>query len=88
MTLGSCYMSPFITTILLAFGVVVLALALLGIGWLLTGKSRIIQGACGMDPNKIRDKRCGTDKISCELCKKPQEPDEDEKLHEEQPSDD
>jgi len=81
-------MSPLITTILLAFGVVALALALLGIGWLLTGKSRIIQGACGMDPKKVRDKRCGTDTISCELCKKPLNQDDDEKLHEDQPSDD
>jgi len=81
-------MSPFITTILLAFGVVAVALALLGIGWLITGKSRIIQGACGMDPNRVRDKRCGTDSISCELCKKPQSQDDDDKLHEEQSSDD
>ena len=83
-------MSPFITTVILAFGVVALALALLGIGWLITGKSRIIQGACGMDPDRARDKRCGTDKISCELCKKPleEEKDENKELHEERSSDD
>ena len=72
-------MGPMITTILLAFGVVVLALALLGIGWLISGKVRIIRGACGMDPNKIRDERCGR-KISCEICKKPVKPEKEEDI--------
>jgi len=82
-------MSPFITTVILAFGFVALALALLGIGWLITGKSRMIHGACGMDPNKVRDKRCGTNKISCGLCKKKiKKDDDDQKLHEEPSSDD
>jgi len=80
-------MSPFLTTLIMAFGIVILALSLLGIGWLLTGKSRIIRGACGMDPNKIRDERCGTNKISCELCKKTNE-DQDNELHKESTSDD
>lgn len=71
-------MSTFMITLILAFGVVVLALTLLGIGWLITGKSRMIQGACGMDPDRVRDKRCGTKDISCELCKKPLKEDDDE----------
>jgi hypothetical protein len=80
-------MGPMITTILLAFGVVILALALLGIGWLITGKVRIIRGACGMDPNKVRDERCGR-KISCEICKKPTDiKDKEEKLTEEEEND-
>ncbi len=81
-------MSPLITTIIVAFAFVLIALTLLGIGWLMTGKSRIIRGACGMDPNKIRDERCGTKDISCEICKKPanseQAKNEDKKLYEKQ----
>jgi len=77
-------MSTFLITLILAFGVVILALSLLGIGWLITGKSRIIRGACGMDPNRVKDERCGTKDISCEICKKPVEKeDDDKKLHEE-----
>ncbi len=70
-------MDPIVTTILLAFGVIIVACALLGIGFLLTGKARIIRGACGMDPEKARDERCGRD-ISCEICKKTEKQKENE----------
>lgn len=74
-------MSTLAITILLAFAVVAIALVFLGIGWLLTGKPRIIRGACGMDPNKVRDERCGSD-ISCEVCKKPVKQDsENDEVH-------
>ncbi|MCB1149517.1 MAG: hypothetical protein KDK48_05065 [Chlamydiia bacterium] len=61
-------MSGIVTTILLATGVLLVALLFFAIGWLITGKNRIIRGACGMDPNKVRDKRCGTKDIKCDLC--------------------
>lgn len=63
-------MSTLLFTILLAFIVVVIAIALLAIGWLLTGKNKIVPGACGRDPTKKRDKDCSEDNISCGLCKK------------------
>lgn len=62
-------MDNLIVTILFAFAAVGTALALLGVGWLLTGKNRIVRGACGMDPKKAQDKRCGSDDIQCELCR-------------------
>jgi hypothetical protein len=62
-------MSELLVTLALAFGVVVVALAMLGISWLITGKSKLRPGACGRDPNKKRDDECGTE-ADCQLCKK------------------
>lgn len=61
-------MSTLLLTLGIAFVAFLAAMALLGIGWLLSGKSRIIRGACGMDPKKLRDKKCGTTEIHCDLC--------------------
>lgn len=55
-------------TILIAFIVVLLAIASLAIGWLITGKSKIVRGACGLDPHKYRNQNCGTPNIHCDLC--------------------
>lgn len=60
-------MSSFLTTAAIAAIVVVIAILIMAIGWLLTGKSKIVRGACGMDPNKLRKDKCGTD-IKCDLC--------------------
>jgi hypothetical protein len=56
-------------TILIAFFVIIVALVCMGIGLLLTGKPKIKPGACGRDPNKIREEGCG-DSVSCQLCDK------------------
>ncbi len=65
-------MPTIILTIIIAFVIVLIAIGLLAIGWLVTGKSKIIAGACGRDPTKNRDENCSTDpaNISCGLCKK------------------
>lgn len=62
-------MSTLLLTLAIAFFIVVLAIALLGIGWLITGKSKLQAGACGRDPTHKADAKegCGT-KISCQLC--------------------
>lgn len=60
-------MSTLFITLIIAFVLVVLAIASLSVGWLFSGKSRIVRGACGMDPNKVKQKGCGTE-IKCELC--------------------
>lgn len=68
-------MSTITLTIIIAFFLVILALAALGISWLLTGKSTLRPGACGRDPTKKRDdETCGTE-TTCTLCKeeKPEE---------------
>ena len=64
-------MSTILLTLILAFVIVVIALGLLGLGWLITGKSRIRPGACGRDPHKRQSKEegCGDD-ITCSLCEK------------------
>jgi hypothetical protein len=62
-------MPLFWLTFLLASVLVLLAVAALAIGWLFTGKSKIVRGACGLDPHKLRDKKkCGTSDIHCDLC--------------------
>lgn len=64
-------MSTLVVTFLIAFAVVTVALGLMGISWLLTGRLSIRPGACGRDPTKKRseDEGCGTD-VNCSLCKK------------------
>lgn len=57
-------------TIGLAFVVVLIAVAILGISWLLTGKLSLRPGACGRDPTKKKDDAsCGNEQ-TCGLCKK------------------
>lgn len=63
-------MSTLGVTLLLAIVIILIAVALLGIGWLITGKSKLQPGACGRDPTKKRDESsCAT---SCMLCEKPE----------------
>ena len=65
-------MPPLLLTILLACAVALGAIALLGISWLITGKSKLQPGACGRDPTKKRDDSpCGT---TCHLCETPDDP--------------
>lgn len=62
-------MSTLILTISLAFVIVIAAVAFLGIGKLITGRSKLHLGACGRDPNKKREEQsgCGTSS-HCSLC--------------------
>jgi hypothetical protein len=64
-------MSNLLTTIGLAVIVVLIAIGVISIGWILTGKSRVRLGMCGRDPTVKRtdEEGCGTG-ISCDLCKK------------------
>lgn len=62
-------MSALLLTLGIAFFIIVLSLAFMGISWLLTGKLKIKPGACGRDPNKKREESCGTD-VNCQLCDK------------------
>lgn len=67
-------MSTLLMTLLFACVVVVIAIALLAIGWLITGKSRMQPGACGRAPGKKSKKEgCGTES-SCDLCDRSEEP--------------
>ena len=65
-------MSTLFVTLIIAFILVVLSIAALSIGWLVSGKSRIARGSCGTDPTKQRQKDCGTE-TKCGLCEKPEE---------------
>lgn len=58
-------------TLAIAFVITLVALGLMGISWLLTGKLKIRPGACGRDPTKKQsdEEGCGTD-VNCSLCKK------------------
>ncbi len=57
-------------TFLITFVLIVLAIAALSIGWLVTGKPKITRGSCGIDPERRRDEHCGKD-IRCDLCDHP-----------------
>lgn len=62
-------MSTLLITLGMAFAVVIISLTLLGISWLLTGKSRLRIGMCGRVPKKGKEDNsgCGSDQ-SCSLC--------------------
>lgn len=62
-------MNTLLLTLAISFVIVVVAIGLLALGWLVTGKSKIQPGACGRDPNKRRDESCDTS-VSCQLCDK------------------
>lgn len=61
-------MSTLFLTLMIAFVLVILAIAALSIGWLISGRSRIVRGSCGIDPTKPKNKECGTSKTTCGLC--------------------
>jgi hypothetical protein len=63
-------MAALFSTLAIAFIVILVAIGLLAIGWLVTGKAKICAGSCGRDPN-IRKKECGnSENVSCHLCDK------------------
>ena len=61
-------MSNLFLTLVIAFVIIVVAIACLAIGWLITGRTKLERGACGRDPTKPRDESCETT-TSCNLCK-------------------
>lgn len=60
-------MSTLVITLLVAFVATVFAITCLAVGWLISGRSRIVRGSCGMDPHRRRDTHCGKD-VHCSLC--------------------
>lgn len=65
-------MSNLFLTLVIAFVVIVIAIACLAIGWLITGKTKIERGACGRNPHQKRSEACGP-AVSCDLCSNPTE---------------
>lgn len=61
-------MGDWVTTLGIAFVLVAFALAALAIGWLLTGKSRLVRGGCGKLPSEIKKGECKDDQAGCSLC--------------------
>lgn len=63
-------------TIGISFVIITICMTMLGIGWLITGKSKIRLGMCGKIPTQKRNKSkgCGSDQ-SCPLCGTKNEPD-------------
>jgi len=62
-------MSSFAVTLIITIVLVGLAIAGLAIGLILTGKSKLRRGSCGLDPTKLRDNECDKEK-SCNVCSK------------------
>lgn len=73
-------MTTLIITLALTFSLIIIALLLLGISWVFTGKSRLHVGMCGRIPTQKRSKDagCGTS-VTCALCGKKDEPEPKEK---------
>lgn len=71
-------MSSILLTLMVAFVLVILAISALSIGWLISGKSKITRGGCGIDPTKTRSTDCGKE-MKCGLC----DTDKEEKKSEE-----
>ncbi len=51
-------MSNLFLTLIIAFVIIIIAIACLAIGWLITGKTKITRGACGKDLLKKQDESC------------------------------
>lgn len=70
-------MSTLMITLLVAFVITVFAITCLAIGWLISGRSRIVRGSCGMNPQQSKDERCGKD-VRCGICEsEPKDPPDD-----------
>lgn len=67
-------MDLFVTT-MVAFSIILLAFALLGIGWLITGKMKFRIGTCGRAPNQKKDEKCGK-QTRCGLCQEEKKKDD------------
>lgn len=60
-------MTTLFFTLTFAFVIILIAIGLLGIGWLLTGKARICRGSCGRNPHQKEEE------TGCHLCQKPED---------------
>ncbi len=62
-------MNSFLLTLLLAFFLIVFAIAALAIGWIIKGKNKVHLGMCGRDPHAKKKDECGKN-TSCGLCER------------------
>lgn len=63
-------MSNLFLTLIIAFIVIVIGIAALAIGWLVTGRSKLQTGACGRNPDQKKGENC-QETQSCHLCHTP-----------------
>ncbi len=68
-------MSNIVLTLIIAFVIILIAFAGIGLGLLITGKMGFKLGTCGRNPKQKRDKECGKD-VSCSICQPEQEDDD------------
>ncbi|WP_044882310.1 hypothetical protein [Neochlamydia sp. EPS4] len=69
-------MSNLMLTVFIAFVIVLISLALLGISWCFTGRIKIKPGACGRTPRQLQKEKCTEESASCGLCKRGEKKDE------------
>jgi hypothetical protein len=79
-------LEKFLETFSIAAILIIIALLLIGLSWLLTGKQKIKGGTCGRDPTKKQDKSCGT-KVDCQLCDRGEEKEEPKEQNEKEDDD-
>jgi hypothetical protein len=54
-------------TLVIAFIIIVIAIAALAIGWLITGRTKLQTGSCGRHPSQNKDQNCNEIQ-SCNVC--------------------
>lgn len=64
-TLGE-WMNSLLLTMILTFALLMLAMAGLGIGWILRGKP--LERGCGKKPGQLPSEPCDGDTSGCEIC--------------------
>lgn len=57
-------------TLVIAFILIVIAIAALAVGWLITGRTKLQTGACGRNPSQKKGESCN-DNQSCNVCHTP-----------------
>lgn len=78
-------LDKFLETFSIAAVLIIIALLMIGLSWVLTGRQKVKGGTCGRDPTKEKDTSCGS---NCSLCEngtkqeKDEKPDEEEKENE------
>jgi hypothetical protein len=60
-------METYIETFTLSIVLVLIALVLISLGWLFTGKQNIKRGMCSRDPTKVNKESCEKEQ-SCPMC--------------------
>jgi hypothetical protein len=72
-------LSDLALTMVIAFGLIMISLVGLAIGWLITGKTKVRH--CGMNAGQKKTTQCGGKEVSCPVCNPNHDKDDLESNH-------